>query len=131
MTHSNERQDESPRQARRQRAMRVDVHIAHEALKVASPANEQIGPWQQRAAWLHALAERRHARGKRDPAIAEEARELLLAVERRRKDLRRSMATLPAAVAESSRLEDTVKALDSITGVLRSAIGLARSPSKG
>lgn len=117
----------SPR--RRQRAIRADVHIAHEALKVARPTNQQIGPWQQRAAWLLALAERRRSRGRGDEAIAREAAELLETVEQRRDELRRSVDTLPDAIAGSSRLDDTAKALDSIVGVLRRTIEAAAVPT--
>lgn len=115
------------RPAPRQRAMRTDVHIAHEAMKVANPANERIGPWQQRAAWLCALAERRHAQGKRDVGIAIEARALLKAVDEGRAELGASIKELPKEVADSSRLDDTVRALDSIKSVLRRTIGLSTS----
>lgn len=111
--------------------MRVDVHIAREALKVALPTNQEIGPWQQRAAWLHAIAERRHSCGRRDEAVAKEAREILSAVEHRREDLIRSIEVLPTAVARSSRLEDTVRALDSIRQVLRRTIELAGPKAGG
>lgn len=126
---SNERQTPTAEPGRRQRARRADVHIAHEALKVATPANEQIGPWQERAAWLCALAERRRLKGKDDPRIAAEARQLLAAVEQRHADLKESMQSLPVAVARSSRLDDTIKALDSITKVLQRTIELA-SPAE-
>ena len=105
--------------------MRVDVHIAREALKVALPTNREIGPWQQRAAWLLAIAERRHGRGRGDRAVADEAREILTAVEQQRSELVQSVGTLPRDVAGSSRLEDTAKALDSVALVLRRAIELA------
>ena len=128
MTQSNEPRDQTSAPGRRQRARRADVHIAHEALKVATPANEKIGPWQERAAWLCALAERRRLKGKADPGIATEAEQLLTAVERWRTDLRESMESLPVAVARSSRLDDTIKALDSITRVLERAIELSAPP---
>lgn len=113
----------------RQRATRVDVRIAHEALKVAKPANQQIGPWQQRAVWLLALAERRHSRGRHDAGIASEAEQMLAAVEERRAELDQSLDTLPEEVARNSRLDDTGKALDSVALVLRRTIELSRPGS--
>jgi len=129
MTETNERPDQTRAPQGRQRARRADVHIAREALKVAKPANEQIGPWQERAARLFALAQRGQIRGKQDPSTAAEARALLEAVTRRRLDLQQSIETLPVAVARSSRLDDTVKALDSITNVLERAISLSAGPT--
>jgi hypothetical protein len=121
-----EQSDETPADSgRKRRAKRADVVVAHAALKVTQPANDLIGPWQQRAAWLAALAERKRTHGHPDPKIGAEARALLTAVEHGRRDLQRSMATLPGDVASSTRFEDTVKALDSITGSLERTIELS------
>lgn len=105
-------------QPQRRRSLRVDVRISRQALKVVTPTNEEIGPWQRRAAWLLALAERRSARGKRDPKLADEAATLLAAVKKRQKSLMASLEALPEDVARSSRLEDTARALDSVATVL-------------
>ena len=110
----------------RQRAMRVDVRISQQAMKVVLPTNQEIGPWQQRAAWLLALAERLKASGGHDPSIAEEAEALMSAVETRREHLMSAVRSLPDDVAQSSRLEDTARALDSVAGVLTKALGLMK-----
>ena len=115
----------------RRRAVRADVRIAHAALKVVRPANQQIGPWQQRAAWLLALAERRHSRGRGDDGIAREAAAMLQAVEERQVELRDSVGALPQEIATSTRLDDTAKALDSVALVLRRAIELSAPPDAG
>jgi hypothetical protein len=110
----------------RQRAMRLDVQISQQAMKVVDPTNQEIGPWQRRAAWLHALAERLKASGGSDPRIAEEAKVLLSAVEKRQKDLRAEISALPADVAASTRLEDTARALDSVASVLGKTLELMK-----
>lgn len=111
----------------RQRAMRLDVQISQQAMKVADPTNQEIGPWQRRAAWLLALAERLKASGGNDPRIAEEAKVLLTAVETRQTQLRAEISALPADVAASTRLEDTVRALDSVASVLGKTLDLTKS----
>lgn len=112
-------QAESPRAAPlRQRAKRVDVQIAQQAMRVATPTNQEIGPWQHQAARLLALAEKLRATGRRDPRIADEAEALLRAVEERQQHLSDQIAVLPDKVAGSSRLEDTARALRSVVAVL-------------
>lgn len=108
----------------RQRAMRVDVKISRQAMKVVLPTNQEIGPWQRRAAWLLALAERRHTAGGRDSNIAEEAAALLAEVEARRQHLESAVQSLPDDVAASTRLEDTARALDSVAAVLTKTLEL-------
>ncbi len=110
----------------RQRAMRLDVQISQQAMKVVDPTNQEIGPWQRRAAWLLALAERLKASGGNDPRIGEEATALLSAVETRQKQLRSEIGALPADVAASTRLEDTARALDSVATVLSKALELTK-----
>jgi hypothetical protein len=115
----------------RQRAMRVDVRISQQAMKVVWPTNQEIGPWQRRAAWLLALAERLKASGGHDPSIAEEAETLLSVVEARREHLMSTVTSLPDDVAQSSRLEDTARALDSVAGVLAKALALMKHKRQG
>jgi hypothetical protein len=121
---------ETPVEEQRQRAMRLDVQISQQAMKVVDPTNQEIGPWQRRAAWLLALAERLKASGGHDPRIAEEAKALLEAVETRREQLRSEISVLPADVAGSTRLEDTARALDSVAGVLGKTLGLLKPGRK-
>lgn len=109
--------------------MRVDVKISQQAMKVVLPTNRQIGPWQARAAHLQVLAEKLRANGRCDGKIAEEAKELLDAVEVHRRDLSDKMGDLPADVAASTRLDDTVRALQSVAAVLQRTLALM-SPSR-
>ena len=113
----------------RQRAMRVDVRISREAMQAVLPANQQIGPWQARAAHLLALAEKLRSSGRTHPALAEEAQAMLCAVERQQHELDSKRQELPSDVAASSRLEDTGRALSSVETVLRktlAALGVRR-----
>lgn len=114
----------------RQRAMRVDVRIAHEAMEVVLPTNQQIGPWQGRAAHLLALAEKLRATGRHNPSLAEEVESLLEAVETQRRNLTDKKRDLPDDIARSSRVEDTSRALDSIASVLSRARELLRPNGK-
>lgn len=110
---------------RRQRAMRQDLQVAKQAMRVVLPTNQEIGPWQQRAAWLLALAEKLKTSGGYDPRISKEAEALLRAVEQRHQRLEEDAAALPDAVARSTRLEDTQRALTSVASVLRRTIQLS------
>ena len=104
--------------------MRVDVRIAKQAMRVVSPTNQQIGPWQVKAAHLLAMAEKLRASGRSDPAVAAEAEALLSTVEWHRRGLAHEVKQLPADVAASTRLEDTVRALQSVANVLRRTLGV-------
>jgi hypothetical protein len=102
--------------------MRAEVQIVHQAMQVALPTNQQIGPWQRQAARLLALAEKQRATGMDSAAVAEEAVAMLEAVEARRKSLLRDVSRLPEKVAGNSRLEDTERALQSVAAVLLKAL---------
>jgi hypothetical protein len=115
----------TPVEEQRQRAMRLDVQISQQAMKVVDPTNQEIGPWQRRAAWLLLRASGGH-----DPRIVEEAKVLLKAVETRQEQLRSEISALPADVAASTRLEDTARALDSVATVLRKTLALTKPGRK-
>lgn len=104
--------------------MRVDVKISRQAMKVVLPTNQQIGPWQARAAHLLVIAEKLTAKGRCDQRIAEEAQALLDAVERHQQGLSATMENLPADVAGSTRLDDTVRALNSVASVLERTLAM-------
>ncbi len=93
-------------------------------MKVVLPTNQQIGPWQARAAHLLVIAEKLTATGRRDDRIAEEAQALLDAVETHRQGLSETMENLPADVAGSTRLDDTARALQSVAAVLERTLAL-------
>jgi hypothetical protein len=98
--------------------MRLEVKISRQAMKVVLPTNQQIGPWQARAAHLLALAEKLKATGRHNPGIADEAQTLLDIVETHRRELDRDVQELPSDVAGSTRLDDTARALQSVATVL-------------
>lgn len=98
--------------------MRMDVKISQQAMTVVRPTNEQIGPWQARAAHLQVMAEKRAAKGRRDQRIADEAVALLAEVEMQRHRLSERVERLPDDVAGSTRLDDTARALQSVAQVL-------------
>jgi len=104
--------------------MRLDVKIARQAMNVVLPTNRQIGPWQTRAAHLQVLAEKLSADGRHDRRIAEEARRLLDAVELQTRKLSDKVEGLPAEVADSTRLDDTARALRSVAAVLERTLAL-------
>lgn len=114
----------------RQRAMRVDVKISQQAMKVVLPTNKQIGPWQARAAHLLALTEKLKATGRHDPAIAREAEALRDTIERYRRSLDDRVQGLPSDVAASTRLEDTARALTSVASVLDRTLALMKPNEK-
>lgn len=105
----------------RQRATRVDVRIAHKAMEVVLPTNQQIGPWQARAAHLLVVAEKLKSTGRHNPSIAEEVETLLDTVEAHQRGLTDKVRSLPSDIAMSTRLEDTSRALASIASVLGKA----------
>jgi hypothetical protein len=108
----------------RLRAMRAEVQIIHQAMAVALPTNQQIGPWQRQAARLLALAEKQRVTGADTSDVANEAVALLREIDTHRKSLLRDVSRLPDKVAENSRLEDTERALQSVAAVLIKALGV-------
>ena len=115
----------------RARATRVDVRIAHKAMEVVLPTNQQIGPWQARAAHLLAVAEKLKITGRHNPSIAEEVETLLDTVEAQQRGLNDKVRELPTDVATSTRLEDTSRALASIASVLTRAREILRPNGTG
>lgn len=109
----------------RQRAMRLEVKITRQAMKVVLPTNQQIGPWQARAAHLLALAEKLKATGRHDPSIIDEAQALLEAVAAHRRELDQEVQELPPDVAGSTRFDDTARALQSVASVLERTLATA------
>ena len=114
-----------PLDGHRRRATRVDVRIAKQAMQVVLPTNQQIGPWQARAAHLLALAEKQRLAGDVDQAIGEEAAALHEMVLRHQRDLDARMHELPSDVAGSTRFEDTGRALRSVAAVLKKTLDIA------
>jgi hypothetical protein len=111
----------------RQRAMRVDIRISKQAMKVVLPTNQQIGPWQSRAAHILALAEKLRATGRHDPRLADEAEALLGSVNAHQAHLIDAIRNLPSEVAGSTRLQDTHRALCSVATVLENALKLLQN----
>ena len=111
----------------RQRAMRLEVKISRQAMKVVLPTNQQIGPWQARAAHLLVLAEKQKATGRHNPSLADEAQTLLEVVEKHRRGLSDEMQTLPSDVAGSTRFDDTARALQSVAVVLERTLAMIQA----
>lgn len=103
---------------RRQRAVSRDLKISRAAMSVVVPINRSIGPWQTRARWLLAMAEKFRTTGQHDPKLLAEAEDLTVQVERQLQALSERSAGLPDSVTTHSRFQDTLRALDSLKGVL-------------
>jgi hypothetical protein len=108
----------------RKRAMRAEVRITRQALKVALPINRQIGSWQASAVRLLAMAQRLAASGRYNPSIVEEAETLATLVASQSEALKREMNALPTEISGSTRLLDTARALKSIGDGLDRALKL-------
>jgi hypothetical protein len=111
-------------ESKRQRAMRPEVRISRQALGIVQPINRQIGAWQSHAARLIALGRRRHVKGGSAEGLRAATEELSARVKAEENMLRAQMRELPAAVANSSRISDTSRALHSISRGLDEALSL-------
>lgn len=111
----------------RRRAKRLDVQISQQAMQAVRPTNQEIGPWQHQAARLLALAEKTRTTGRCDPRIAEEALALRALVAERQRKLDSKIGALPEKVADSSRVADTARALQSVASVLDKTLEITGS----
>lgn len=98
-------------EGRRQRAMRPEVAISQRALTVVQPINRRIGIWQVRAAHLAAIGRRAAATGRSTAEVRQEAETIFEMVKSEIDTLAERQRELPPAIAYSSRLMDTNRAL--------------------
>jgi hypothetical protein len=98
-------------ESRRQRAMRPEVAISRRALSVVQPINRRIGTWQVRAAHLAAIGRRAAATGRSTADVREEAESIFDMVKAEIDTLAEYQRDLPPAIAQSSRMVDTNRAL--------------------
>jgi hypothetical protein len=111
-------------ESKRQRAMRPEVRISRQALGIVQPINRQIGAWQSHAARLIALGRRLRVKGGSAEGLRAATEELSARVKAEENGLRERVRELPAAVASSTRISDTSRALRSISRGLDEALSL-------
>ena len=107
----------------RQRAERVDVGRARQAMSIVNPVRAKVGDWQVKAALLRVLADRRRAAGEPTDEITRSATAMLAEIESDRRLLEQQSANLPPAVAGHSRFQDVVLALASAASAMQSVLG--------
>ena len=127
---ANQPSNSATLEGHRRRATRVDVRIAKQAMQVVLPTNQQIGPWQARAAHLLALAEKQRLSGEMASGIGEEAAALHKVVLQHQRELDERLNELPPDVAGSTRFEDTARALASVATVLAKTLDIAFGPRR-
>ncbi|SFZ85809.1 hypothetical protein SAMN02983003_2981 [Devosia enhydra] len=117
----------------RKRAMRDEVRVTRQALRLVLPINRQIGAWQAAAVRLTAIASRTAASGRYNPGIEEEIETLAQNVAHQQSLLAAEMASLPEDVAGSGRLLDTARALNTTMVSIEKARAVLRQarPSAG
>ena len=117
----------------RQRAERVDVGRARQALAVVTPVRVKVGEWQVKAARLRVLAERRRAAGEPLEEINRAAAAMLADIEANRSLLEQQSFSLPPEVARHSRFQDVVRALATASRAMHSVLkaGTQKTPSAG
>lgn len=106
----------------RQRAERVDVGRARQALSVVTPVRVKVGEWQVKAARLRVLAERRRAAGEPIDEITRAAAAMLADIEADRSMLELQSSRLPPEVARHSRFQDVVRALATASMAMSSVL---------
>jgi hypothetical protein len=111
-----------PRQ--RQRAERVEVRNARDALSIVVPVNRKIGPWQSQAARLVAFGTRLRLVGRSEPRLSAEAEALASAIRRQREELAAEARNLPPEIGEHGRVRDTLRALDTVFAAVTQARAL-------
>jgi predicted secreted hydrolase len=104
----------------RQRAERLDVGRARQALSVVTPYKARLGDWQVQAARLRVLAERRRAAGENTEEITRAAAMIFEQIENDRRELEHQSAELPPEVAQHSRFQDVVRALATASAAISS-----------
>lgn len=115
-------------ESKRQRAMRPEVKVSRQALGIVQPVNRRIGDWQATAARLIALGTRSRGVGGRTDKLRAETQALAALVKEEMRDFEERTRSLPTAVANSSRILDTGRALSSVSRGLEEAL---RSLSTG
>lgn len=93
-----------------------------EAARLVRDINEKIGAWQTESVRLATAAERMKQSARHEPAIIEAIVALIGIVERQQMDLASTLVSVPAGVAEHSRVADTKQALRMIVDRLKNAL---------
>ncbi|HTJ56240.1 MAG TPA: hypothetical protein VL418_01575 [Devosiaceae bacterium] len=86
------------------------------------PINRRIGGWQLNVARLIALGRKAHSNGTSAERLRAETEALFAEVHAERRALSERQRNLPAAVANSSRMIDTARALRSLSKGLEQAL---------
>ncbi len=115
----------------RQRAERVDVGRARQAMLAVTPVRGKVGPWQVEAARLRVLVERRRAAGEPVDEITRAAAQLLAEIEDDRRLLEEQSSSLPPEIARHSRFQDVVRALATASSAVASVLKEERGTSGG
>ncbi|MGV3650588.1 MAG: hypothetical protein ACO1OK_04135 [Devosia sp.] len=110
----------------RKRAMRDEVRVTRQALRLVLPINRQIGAWQAAAVRLTAIATRTVASGRYNPGLEEEIETLARSVAYQKAVLEAEVAGLPDDVARSGRLLDTARALSTTMSSIEKARAVVR-----
>ena len=106
----------------RQRAERVDVGRARQALMAVTPVRGKVAAWQVQAARLRVLAQRRRAAGEPVDEITRAAAAMLAEIEDGQRLLEEQSTSLPPEVARHSRFQDVVRALATASAAMASVL---------
>lgn len=96
------------------RAMREEVLRARQAIASVRPVNLQIGGWQMTVARLNGTADRFLLKGGSDAGQSAEAAALRQTIAMRQVQFLEEVALLPPNLRTHGRIDDTLKALDSV-----------------
>ena len=101
------------------RATSTDISLSRQVVSVVHPVRDRIGTWQSSAVRLrtHYMFETTIAGKQR---LAQEAHELLQEVDRTAQELSQQASRLPEAITHHSRVQDVLRALDSLRATLES-----------
>lgn len=108
----------------RRRAVREDVKRGRDAKAIVRSLNLQIGAWQEAVAKLASSGEWNRTHGRLDENFAVEVAELRRTIETARQQFVSELEELPAAMRQHGRVEDTLKALDTVLAGLDRAARL-------
>lgn len=112
---------------RRKRALGRNVELARAAIRLAAPINARIGVWQARLARLIGTGQRLRTRA--DRSHVAELTSLESAVKAESEQFLAALAQLPGDMRRQSHLEDTTRALASLSAQLTRAQALLSTPT--
>jgi hypothetical protein len=119
-------QQDSDRTPVRRRTVREDVRRGRVAVAAVRPFNLQIGQWQAAVVRLIGSGEWRRAHGRLDGEFAAEVAALRLAIETGRRQFVGELEVLSPEMQKHGRVEDTLKALETVLAGLDRAARLTQ-----